>query len=496
MYMRRERKSKKVEKSFRTALNPLKILTALFLLIGLVMVGCKKEELETSNSGKLRKSLYNETMIPCADSVTLSAFDNDESVIHYKVARYYAYWEIENALNEPLGIEGAEYRLTAYPVIIYDYDSKPKYYEFGVIVNGSVVSSITTIAKKESSNIISFIFEEPLNYDDYGNYSYFVGNYPSVFYGTPANPGDVPSALYMEDGITSIQDIPSCDILVNYANLIKSMDDTSRLEHANVINNMSSEIAEMNIGLADFWAVADERKDDILCMNDEQIIAEVQQDINQRSPTTRWDKYVIPSYNNYNLKKTFWRGWCGPSAIAWAYRGLYSNYPIGTTNYLRIHGDSPYGVFCVNYSYPYSYYDYSDDSNVYYNSYMTDNGLYYILFNYCIPGFGGRPMYINGMNKATKNVTNNNYAVNLTTQPHTRIRNYHLPVFNLIGCEWSFHYLVAFGSGYEKRSNGSIKNKFLLVTDNGTRASRNNYYPYWRSQSPDPGIRYKMYRNN
>lgn len=38
-----KRKTKKVEKSFRTALNPLKNLTALLLLIGLVMVGCKKE---------------------------------------------------------------------------------------------------------------------------------------------------------------------------------------------------------------------------------------------------------------------------------------------------------------------------------------------------------------------------------------------------------------------------------------------------------------------
>ena len=464
---------------------------ALILLGSIVLFGCKKNEVETAIGGKMHKTLSDETMIPCADSVTLSAFDNDESVIHYKVARYYAYWEIENALSEPLGIEGDEYRLTAYPVIIYDYDSKPKYYEFGVIVNGSVVSSITTIAKKESSNIISFIFEEPLNYDDYGNYSYFVGNYPSVFYGTPANPGDVPSALYMEDGITSIQDIPSCDILVNYANLIQSMDDTSRLEHADVINNMSSEIAEMNIGLADFWEVADDRKDSILCMSDEQIIAEVQQDINQRSAT--WEEYIIPSYNN-NLKRTFWCGWCGPSAVAWAYRGLYSNYPIGTTNYLRIHGNSSYGVFIA--SPYYSIYYYGSDTAVSTISLQTDHGLYYDLLQYCKAGLGGYPMYINGMNKATKKITSNNYAVNLTTQPHVRIRSYNLPVFNLIGCEWSFHYLVAFGSGYEKRRNGSIKNKFLLVTDNGTRASRNNYYPYWRSQSPDPGIRYKMYRNN
>ena len=44
-----KRKTKKVMKSFRTALNSLKNLTTLLLLIGIAMVGCKKEELKTSN---------------------------------------------------------------------------------------------------------------------------------------------------------------------------------------------------------------------------------------------------------------------------------------------------------------------------------------------------------------------------------------------------------------------------------------------------------------
>ena len=60
MYMRRERKSKKVEKSFRTALNPLKNLTALLLLIGIAMVGCKKEEL-LSDSSNVKKVKYHKT---------------------------------------------------------------------------------------------------------------------------------------------------------------------------------------------------------------------------------------------------------------------------------------------------------------------------------------------------------------------------------------------------------------------------------------------------
>ena len=42
--MKSKRQTKTVVKRFRTALTPLKNLTALLLLIGIVMVGCKKEE--------------------------------------------------------------------------------------------------------------------------------------------------------------------------------------------------------------------------------------------------------------------------------------------------------------------------------------------------------------------------------------------------------------------------------------------------------------------
>ncbi len=62
----------------------------------------------------------------------------------------------------------------------------------------------------------------------------------------------------------------------------------------------------------------------------------------------------------------------------------------------------------------------------------------------------------------------------------------------MFGYSWSFHYVAAFGSGYEKK-NGRIKSKWLLVTDNGTRISAHGYAPYWRSQSPDPGIHYRVH---
>lgn len=62
--MRRERKSKKVMNSFRTVLNPLKKLTALLLLIGIAMVGCKKNNIEHTKTfnNTLFNSIQTETI--------------------------------------------------------------------------------------------------------------------------------------------------------------------------------------------------------------------------------------------------------------------------------------------------------------------------------------------------------------------------------------------------------------------------------------------------
>ena len=56
----------------------------------------------------------------------------------------------------------------------------------------------------------------------------------------------------------------------------------------------------------------------------------------------------------------------------------------------------------------------------------------------------------------------------------------------LIGTGDNFHYIVAFGTG-----NTGTKN-YIYITDNGTYISGNSYYPYWRYEGSNYGIRYKL----
>ena len=453
----------------------------LTVLIGAGFYACKKDDVFSDNYQRRHSKIC------YATEKELTQFDNDREIIHYKVARYVAYEEIENCLSEFMELDKGSYRLTDLPVIIWDYDSRPKYYEFGIIVDGQLVKTITTLAKKEATNMCCFMFNEVIEHPEIGGYKFFAGNYPNVFYGMPSNPGSSPSFLLDETGENTFADIPSCDILENYTRLIESMDDESRENHQTAIENMKNEIAEFNQGLAVFWSELDAIKDEILEMTDEDILAKFQ---TKSLKANLSDIYKIPQYDNPKLMLTRWRGWCGPSAISWIYRGLYSFYPkSNTSNRIRIKGDGSYNSF---YDGATAYYDFWDDALVPTTSPKTDHGLYLRLRQECVKTGISYPMYQAGMNRGMKAITDNRYGIDLTLAPHNRIRVNKLPVINMFGYSWSFHYVAAFGSGYEKK-NGRIKSKWLLVTDNGTRISAHGYAPYWRSQSPDPGIHYRVH---
>lgn len=474
----------------------------LFLSCCLFLGSCKKDEKPITQNGEDYTYVtdYSPENIPYATQTELDKFSKYIEIIDYKIARYYAYAEIENALWIPLKTTQGAYQLTERPVIVYDYDSKPKFYEFGVVENGLLIGTVTTIAKKEATDFVSYIFNYPLSYSDKGSYDYIVGAYPANFLGNVSSPGSSPSLVVSPYKNIALK-AGSANTYLNYAGFVKEMDSESQVDYVEGLANLAKEMVEMKEGLLEFWIDVEKDKNRILSLNDSAIIAEVQDGIfGKTEDYARWDERIINNssrtFGSENMKKTRWSGWCGPSVLAWIYRGMYTSYPRYTANYLRIHGDgsTSNNVFRDNLGYgDRGYYYYLEDAIAGNNSVATDYGLYKKLWSYCTKTGSSYPMYQSGMNKAMKAVTNNTYGVNMTLYPHDRIRINGLPVLTMIGFGGQLHYLVAFGSAYGKNKNGKIKGKFLLVTDNGAAIKRHNYYPYWRNQSPDPGIRYKVY---
>lgn len=470
------------------------------------------------------------TLFSCTDSVVDNTLPDDKerqkqelkvyeaysNVIDYKTARYLAYVELENGAAEFINLNG-EYELSKFPRIVYDYDNLPKYYEFDAIVDNKIRSTITTHAKKEDKTVIAFMFEHKINTPIKEGYEIFAGQYPNVYYGIRGEINSTPKQLLEKDLQTpvayaeAVEDIDN--IWSSYYSLLNDMSEEERaimLEDIETMKNSpefieSQDKTEVN----NFWSEMEILSNELQNYDDNEINRFMIKsstlgatgpgyDGTTSTPTTH---YIIPRYNNDNLKRTHWERFCGPAVIAWIYRGLYDHYPKNSTEenaYIKIHNDR-YNSMIINnetafrYCSDFSYYTFSDDAlasiwnkksnNI---SRQLDNGFYEEILSHTVKTGDTYPMYHLGLANAMKSLTNVEYGVQVTSTSRDYINNKHLPVIIMLGTGSSFHYLVAFGTGKTGKTN------YIYVTDNGSYIGSYNYYPYWRKEGSNYGIRYKV----
>lgn len=281
-----------------------------------------------------------------------------------------------------------------------------------------------------------------------------------------------------------------------------------------------------------YWGLIDTLKAELESMSDEEIASAINE---SKGSWTTYDEYRIPAYNTTAMRNTRWSGWCGPSALAWIYRGQYSSYN-GT--YLPLAGDAgfsnaPYrriygtkGYYNFNSSGDADSDKRQDDLDpdwVNPRSNSIDGGLYAKLANngglYLWPWLTGNqngPTLPFGLSVALSSITNGKYSVwpshfsLLSLEPlgHQHIRNTQLPIICMVNT--FSHYVVAFGSKYEYWNwdvvvkifrkkitlfGGSIRtNKWLLVQDNGATTSSNGYEPYWKNDKLTLDLQYGVIR--
>jgi hypothetical protein len=215
------------------------------------------------------------------------------------------------------------------------------------------------------------------------------------------------------------------------------------------------------------------------------LIEELEYELNSYTP------YILPEYDDYRLKLTHWEGFCGPAACAWVYRGKYTTY---NNVYLPIYNDGTRIDDYYNHNenqdgtyYKYSDVEHSDNVTMYQaldnfvtRSFEADNGLAACFYDNTVPFFWDNewkfPLYHSGLNNGFREATNDAYHVKFTCKPYKWITERYQPVIIAIDCN---HYIVAFGTGVTKKTNGKIKDKFFLVTDNGNTIAP-TYRPYMR----------------
>ena len=332
-------------------------------LYAIIITSCQKEiikEAEISNQTIIKQNANNFYNIPYSDSVTLSKFANDNEVISYSLARKIAMIEADGVgFVEEMKWEG--HTLSKAPVVIYGFDSKPKYYEFFYKdAEGKEVGSVTVMAKKKAATVLQEVRGSVRDYNTLyskaGVGTALIADWSGNMYmGIIGKSGDVPSAVINPEtgesvnGITELSDEEILDEVVNvlqeqvqdYTIEVDSITDESLKEEvaSEITVSLNQQVDSlhkaMEIEHAErdaFWEVMEEYSDSLLLATDEELTSEskffgrlwrrVRNIFRDRTKS----KYEIPEYKNDFTNRGYRyyptgvsNAWCGPWALDWIY---------------------------------------------------------------------------------------------------------------------------------------------------------------------------------
>lgn len=294
--------------------------------------------------------------IPFTSRSVLDRLDSsDETIIPWKLARTLTYIEFRSYLAEEHGWTHAT--LSEYPVVVYDTQSRPQYYEF-IVQNpsGEAVGTITAHGRKVSTEIVSHILPFVR---DYGllqtkgdSYAQVASIYPrSVLIGIPGKSGD--DITLMLDPVTGKADTPA-EFMTEEETIAKlramspeELQQVAKISHGELEQQITQSYADrqqQEAQVTEYWSYFSPVPQEALTVLDEEIdqrFVETKRDRNKR--TDSYKKILGPETGNddplNNNQLTFWGGWCVPSSISWAYRLFYDRYN-GTD--LPLHGDSDF----------------------------------------------------------------------------------------------------------------------------------------------------------
>lgn len=342
-----------------------KKLIFLIVLAGILIGGCQKELMEESSVtdqiiSKQSSSSY--LNIPYSDSNTLGVFKGDNEIVDYQLARKIAMLEVDGTgFLEEMQWEG--HALSKLPVVIYGFDSKPKYYEFFYKdAEGKEVGSVTVLAKKKASTVIQEVRGTVRDYDalysksgaDMTLIADWTGN---IYMGLVGKSGDSPSTVIdpetgeRVEGMSELSDEEILDevvgILENQEQQFNlSVDSVSNVELKEEIENESISLdqqidslhASLEIEHAErdaFWEVLEEYSDSLIVLTDEEITGEATKGwfsrlwrrIRNVFKDETKSKYELSDYKSDFLSRgssyiptgRTTGGWCGPWAMDWIY---------------------------------------------------------------------------------------------------------------------------------------------------------------------------------
>lgn len=197
-----------------------------FIAISILWCACKKPLLLSSSIEQQNISFARQLNeeFPFADTQTLKSFASDATILNYEFAKKLALSElIGTGQWEAMNWQGAT--LSATPVIIYDFNSKPKFYNYIVLdpeqqAIGSVVvyaqRKRSTMLRSVSSNVPDF----SANVTKSSSIRVFEDWTGTQYTAMPGKSGDAPASITNANGesVTGIQELTDEEIADVVAN--------------------------------------------------------------------------------------------------------------------------------------------------------------------------------------------------------------------------------------------------------------------------------------
>lgn len=493
---------------------------------GCILVGCNTENDIVQQTGsipinvkRIPAYLSNTPIANIDDFVhfedTISYYEY--GVLDYRYARDKAFAElcanmqnyypdeVLHELNLPSDLR--DYTLLSFtdrPVIVYDYEEKPYYYEFPLLYRGDIiVGTVTVAAQPFNKELIHFLFPSPILYNNYSyHYKRYVGEYPCVYF------SDDNATYYKaecnEHSEPILRRITDFSFRTNRFELFREkmerlssmeFDDINHdLQNANYLDNDDVPFRDIDqyrdsfivsASIREYWR-RDLMEYDFSISDTFAISQTIQTWINNNIHEIDASyQGFLSEYQNDRLRLTHWEGYCGPAIMAWLYRGKYHDY---RNLYLPIYNDAASNNSTYSYLYDdgdYLYYYMKPFSNengnypdiVQSHSEHTDNGLFWQVFRYTDQLCGEYPLLDWGLRACLPDITDDAYYIKFITAPISWLKNEQQPVV-VEGIHGAPHYVGAIGYSYNQW--WFIKYYMrLFVTDNGYFTDNHHHYPFW-----------------
>lgn len=330
------------------------IVKYLLILSVLFLASCDKqleENAKVENSQISLNSISENSKIPYADSSSLAEFKNDKSIINYNFARKLALIELDGSGFQS-DLKWTGYALSKQPVIIYGFDSKPKFYEFIVKdAENNAIGTVTVHARRQSSTMLNEVIPSVKNYSTLflksknSGSKIISGIAGQRYVGLVGKSGDTPTEVVdpiSGDLITGQQELTDEQILKAISDTLKIIDKYTKIS----INSLPNSTYKDSLIIADsipieskietlkqrlieeknyrkeYWNLVDTYSDSIQALSDEEIISKskglgslIRIFDFKNDAAKKIDKFR----NNISFAKG---GWCGPWAMNYIYNSV------------------------------------------------------------------------------------------------------------------------------------------------------------------------------